>query len=84
MVSGQCEEEEPIQVNDLYALQTTHTLILKAEQSDSVSDFMSQVSEDEVLDVLEGLLVSNLSTPVTRGYSLTAIMKLSTRFSSLK
>uniref|UniRef100_A0A674EUU8 AP-1 complex subunit gamma n=1 Tax=Salmo trutta TaxID=8032 RepID=A0A674EUU8_SALTR len=54
LVSGQCEEEEPI-----------------------------QVTEDEVLDVLEGLLVSNLSTPVTRGYSLTAIMKLSTRFSSV-
>uniref|UniRef100_A0A6Q2ZGW0 AP-1 complex subunit gamma n=1 Tax=Esox lucius TaxID=8010 RepID=A0A6Q2ZGW0_ESOLU len=52
LVSGQCEEEEPIQV-------------------------------DEVLDVLEGLLLSNLSTPVTRGYSLTAIMKLSTRFSSV-
>uniref|UniRef100_A0A673IXX6 AP-1 complex subunit gamma n=1 Tax=Sinocyclocheilus rhinocerous TaxID=307959 RepID=A0A673IXX6_9TELE len=56
LVSGQCEEEEPIQVDTL---------------------------EDEVLDVLEGLLVSNLSTPVTRGYSLTAIMKLSTRFSSM-
>uniref|UniRef100_A0A6Q2X353 AP-1 complex subunit gamma n=2 Tax=Esox lucius TaxID=8010 RepID=A0A6Q2X353_ESOLU len=54
LVSGQCEEEEPI-----------------------------QVTEDEVLDVLEGLLLSNLSTPVTRGYSLTAIMKLSTRFSSV-
>uniref|UniRef100_A0A3Q1DHF1 AP-1 complex subunit gamma n=1 Tax=Amphiprion ocellaris TaxID=80972 RepID=A0A3Q1DHF1_AMPOC len=54
LVSGQCEEEEPI-----------------------------QVTEDEVLDVLEGLLVSNLSTPVTRGYALTAIMKLSTRFSSV-
>uniref|UniRef100_A0A3B3B5Z5 AP-1 complex subunit gamma n=1 Tax=Oryzias melastigma TaxID=30732 RepID=A0A3B3B5Z5_ORYME len=54
LLSGQCEEEEPI-----------------------------QVTEDEVLDVLEGLLVSNLSTPVTRGYSLTAIMKLSTRFSSV-
>uniref|UniRef100_A0A669D0U8 AP-1 complex subunit gamma n=1 Tax=Oreochromis niloticus TaxID=8128 RepID=A0A669D0U8_ORENI len=51
LVSGQCEEEEPIQ--------------------------------DEVLDVLEGLLVSNLSTPVTRGYALTAIMKLSTRFTSV-
>lgn len=45
---------------------------------------LQQVTEDEVLDVLEGLLVSNLSTPVTRGYSLTAIMKLSTRFSSVK
>uniref|UniRef100_A0AAX7TLM2 AP-1 complex subunit gamma n=1 Tax=Astatotilapia calliptera TaxID=8154 RepID=A0AAX7TLM2_ASTCA len=54
LVSGQCEEEEPI-----------------------------QVTEDEVLDVLEGLLVSNLSTPVTRGYALTAIMKLSTRFTSV-
>ncbi|KAJ8339960.1 hypothetical protein SKAU_G00345930 [Synaphobranchus kaupii] len=54
LVSGQCEEEEPI-----------------------------QVTEDEVLDVLEGLLVSNMSSPVTRGYSLTAIMKLSTRFSSI-
>ncbi|KAL4630275.1 AP-1 complex subunit gamma-1 isoform X2 [Arapaima gigas] len=54
LVSGQCEEEEPI-----------------------------QVSEDEVLDVLEGILVSNLSSPVTRGYALTAIMKLSTRFSSV-
>ncbi|XP_035021124.1 AP-1 complex subunit gamma-1 isoform X4 [Hippoglossus stenolepis] len=54
LVSGQCEEEEPI-----------------------------QVSEDEVLDVLEGLLVSNMSTPVTRGYSLTAIMKLSTRFNGV-
>lgn len=46
--------------------------------------FFVQVTEDEVLDVLEGLLVSNLSSPVTRGYSLTAIMKLSTRFSSVK
>lgn len=46
--------------------------------------FSNKVTEDEVLDVLEGLLVSNLSTPVTRGYALTAIMKLSTRFSSVK
>uniref|UniRef100_A0A8C6Y1D7 AP-1 complex subunit gamma n=1 Tax=Naja naja TaxID=35670 RepID=A0A8C6Y1D7_NAJNA len=51
LVSGQCEEEEPI-----------------------------QVTEDEVLDVLESILVSNLTASVTRGYALTAIMKLSTRF----
>ncbi|XP_048448250.1 AP-1 complex subunit gamma-1-like isoform X2 [Rhincodon typus] len=51
LVSGQCEEEEPI-----------------------------QVTEDEVIDVLETVLQSNLSTSVTRGYALTAIMKLSTRF----
>ncbi|XP_061030541.1 AP-1 complex subunit gamma-1 isoform X3 [Eubalaena glacialis] len=51
LVSGQCEEEEPI-----------------------------QVTEDEVLDILESVLISNMSTSVTRGYALTAIMKLSTRF----
>ncbi|KAM8960051.1 AP-1 complex subunit gamma-like 2 [Pelodytes ibericus] len=39
-----------------------------------------QVTEDEVLDVLEGILQSHISTPSTRAYTLTAIMKLSTRF----
>ncbi|CAM9134134.1 unnamed protein product, partial [Lampetra planeri] len=53
LLSGHCEEEEPI-----------------------------EVTEDEVLDVLEGVLQSNLSTSITRGYALTASMKLSTRFSS--
>uniref|UniRef100_A0A8B9GDH2 AP-1 complex subunit gamma n=1 Tax=Amazona collaria TaxID=241587 RepID=A0A8B9GDH2_9PSIT len=51
LVSGQCEEEPPI-----------------------------QVTEDEVLDILESILISNMSASVTRGYALTAIMKLSTRF----
>uniref|UniRef100_A0A8C4U5T4 AP-1 complex subunit gamma n=1 Tax=Falco tinnunculus TaxID=100819 RepID=A0A8C4U5T4_FALTI len=51
LVSGQCEEEEPI-----------------------------QATEDEVLDILESVLISNMSASVTRGYALTAIMKLSTRF----
>ncbi|XP_057268041.1 AP-1 complex subunit gamma-1-like isoform X4 [Pezoporus wallicus] len=51
LVSGQCEEEPPI-----------------------------QVTEDEVLDILESILMSNMSASVTRGYILTAIMKLSTRF----
>ncbi|XP_029464110.1 AP-1 complex subunit gamma-1 isoform X1 [Rhinatrema bivittatum] len=53
LISGQCEEEEPI-----------------------------QVTEDEVLDILESVLISNMSTSVTRGYALTAIMKSSTRFNS--
>lgn len=39
-----------------------------------------QVTEDEVLDILESILISNMSASVTRGYALTAIMKLSTRF----
>lgn len=42
--------------------------------------FLLQVTEDEVLDILESVLISNMSTSVTRGYALTAIMKLSTRF----
>lgn len=42
--------------------------------------FSPQVTEDEVLDILESVLISNMSTSVTRGYALTAIMKLSTRF----
>ncbi|EMP33336.1 AP-1 complex subunit gamma-1 [Chelonia mydas] len=51
LISGQCEEEEPV-----------------------------QVTEEEVLDILESVLISNMSASVTRGYALTAIMKLSTRF----
>lgn len=45
-----------------------------------VASSSSQVTEDEVLDILESVLISNMSTSVTRGYALTAIMKLSTRF----
>jgi AP-1 complex subunit gamma-1 len=40
-----------------------------------------QVSEDEVLDVLEKVLSNNVSTIVTREYAITAMAKLSTRFS---
>ncbi|KAM4050954.1 AP-1 complex subunit gamma-like 2 isoform 2-T2 [Anomaloglossus baeobatrachus] len=41
-----------------------------------------QVTEDDVLDVLEGVLQSHISLPSTRAYTLTAIMKLSTRFNN--
>ncbi|XP_041060149.1 AP-1 complex subunit gamma-1-like isoform X2 [Carcharodon carcharias] len=41
-----------------------------------------QVTEDEVLDVLEKILQSSLSALTTREYALTAIMKLSTRLQS--
>jgi len=53
VMSGNIEEEEPI-----------------------------QVTEDEVLDVMEKILVNNNSTVLTKQYAVTAIMKLSTRFSS--
>ncbi|XP_020821778.1 AP-1 complex subunit gamma-like 2 isoform X3 [Phascolarctos cinereus] len=39
-----------------------------------------QVQEEEVLMLLEKVLQSHLSLPATRGYALTALMKLSTRF----
>ncbi|XP_061791844.1 AP-1 complex subunit gamma-like 2 [Nerophis lumbriciformis] len=38
-----------------------------------------EVTEDSVLDALETVLQSHMSTPVTRGFALTATMKLSTR-----
>lgn len=38
-----------------------------------------QVTEDDVLDVLETVLQSHMSSPSTRGFALTATMKLSTR-----
>ncbi|XP_006883215.1 PREDICTED: AP-1 complex subunit gamma-like 2 [Elephantulus edwardii] len=51
LVEGNCEETEPL-----------------------------QVEEEEVLMLLEKVLQSHLSLPATRGYALTALMKLSTRF----
>nr|XP_023395856.1 AP-1 complex subunit gamma-like 2 isoform X1 [Loxodonta africana] len=38
-----------------------------------------QVEEEEVLVLLEKVLQSHMSLPATRGYALTALMKLSTR-----
>ncbi|XP_010994050.1 AP-1 complex subunit gamma-like 2 isoform X1 [Camelus dromedarius] len=38
-----------------------------------------QVEEEEVLALLERVLQSHMSLPATRGYALTALMKLSTR-----
>lgn len=40
---------------------------------------LHQVSEDDVLDALETVLQSHMSSPATRGFALTATMKLSTR-----
>ena len=38
-----------------------------------------QVTEDEVLDVLERVLQSPQSSPATRQYTLNSVMKLSSR-----
>ncbi|XP_028987878.1 AP-1 complex subunit gamma-like 2 [Betta splendens] len=39
----------------------------------------AEVKEDDVLDALETVLQSHMSSPATRGFALTATMKLSTR-----
>lgn len=54
-----------------------------AEVTCLASEFQSvsalQVEEEEVLALLERVLQSHISLPATRGYALTALMKLSTR-----
>ncbi|XP_002732837.2 AP-1 complex subunit gamma-1 [Saccoglossus kowalevskii] len=39
-----------------------------------------QVTEDEVVDILEKIIQSTVSLPITKQFVLTALMKLSTRF----
>ncbi|XP_067461146.1 AP-1 complex subunit gamma-like 2 isoform X2 [Thunnus thynnus] len=51
-------------------------LLLRGECQDTEP---VQVSEDDVLDALETVLQSHMSSPATRGFALTATMKLSTR-----
>ncbi|XP_076149870.1 AP-1 complex subunit gamma-like 2 isoform X1 [Alosa pseudoharengus] len=41
-----------------------------------------QVTEDDVLDALETVLQSHMSSPATRAFALTATMKLSTRITN--
>ncbi|MCI4377945.1 hypothetical protein PGIGA_G00209270 [Pangasianodon gigas] len=54
-------------------------LLLKGECEDIEP---MQVTEDDVLDALETVLQSHMSAPATRGFALTAIMKLSTRITA--
>lgn len=42
--------------------------------------FWFQVSEDEVIDVLEKVLTHNYSTEVSKEYAMTSLMKLTSRF----
>ena len=47
-------------------------------------EFNWQITEEEVLEVLERVLVNNNSSPVSKQYCINAIVKLSTRFNSHK
>jgi len=40
-----------------------------------------EISESDVLDVLEKTLISSLSSVISKEYALNALVKLSTRFS---
>nr|XP_019964027.1 PREDICTED: AP-1 complex subunit gamma-1-like isoform X1 [Paralichthys olivaceus] len=51
-------------------------LLLKGECQETEA---AQVTEDDALDALETVLQSHMSSPATRGFALTATMKLSTR-----
>lgn len=48
----------------------------------SEDDEPIQVTEDEVLEVMEKILVNNNSSGTTKQYAITAVVKLSTRFNS--
>lgn len=49
---------------------------------DSEEDEALTITENDVLDVLESVLYSSHSTSISRDYALTAVMKLSTRFTA--
>ena len=46
--------------------------------------FNLQVSEEEVVEVLRRCLENNNSSVITKEYSITALMKLSTRFTTTR
>ncbi|XP_020609742.1 AP-1 complex subunit gamma-1-like [Orbicella faveolata] len=52
-------------------------LFVENEEDESLN-----LTENDVLDVLESVLYSSHSTPATKNYALNAVMKLSTRFTA--
>ncbi|XP_054989952.1 AP-1 complex subunit gamma-like 2 isoform X2 [Sorex araneus] len=80
LLAGSCEETEPLQVRPPrgrgHAVAGGNRLAPRLRPVPTL-----QVEEEEVLSLLERVLQSHLSLPATRGYALTALMKLSTRFS---
>ena len=58
---------------------TSHCCLFMYMYVSSVCVCGAQVSENEVLDLLERILYSPQSSQFTRDYALNAVMKLSTR-----
>ncbi|XP_030831874.1 AP-1 complex subunit gamma-1 isoform X2 [Strongylocentrotus purpuratus] len=80
LVQGVVDEEEPIQVRTFYLseLSVDH---LKAPSYDPGLTDPLEVSEDDVLDLLESMIQTTTSSQITKEYILLAILKLSVRFS---
>ena len=82
LLEGSCEETEPLQVRS--ALRVNCGGTCQGRQDWPQGHYLcplppAKVEEEEVLALLERVLQSHMSLPATRGYALTALMKLSTR-----
>ncbi|XP_070574228.1 AP-1 complex subunit gamma-1-like isoform X2 [Ptychodera flava] len=78
LMAGQTEEAEPIQVCTYY--KTELNIEDLAKEHATAGQTLFQVTEDAVVEVLEKIIQSTTATQVTKEYVLTALMKLSTRF----
>ncbi|XP_017910097.1 PREDICTED: AP-1 complex subunit gamma-like 2 isoform X2 [Capra hircus] len=79
LLEGTCEETEPLQVGPaLGYTEEGHVRGVRAGPRITLCA-PRKVEKEEVLALLERVLQSQMSLPATRGYALTALMKLSTR-----
>ncbi|XP_077983462.1 AP-1 complex subunit gamma-1-like isoform X2 [Glandiceps talaboti] len=79
LMAGQMEEDEPIQVRTYYQAELNIEDLAKQNATEKAS---YQVTEDTVVEILEKIVQSTVSTQVTKEYVITALMKLSTRFTT--
>ncbi|XP_071824422.1 AP-1 complex subunit gamma-1-like isoform X2 [Apostichopus japonicus] len=77
LVAGVVDEEEPIQVRTYYVKSIED---VSHHQPYEHVDVEEEVSEVQVLNLLESVLMTTTSTQITKEYTLLAIMKLSARF----
>ncbi|KAJ8041047.1 AP-1 complex subunit gamma-1 [Holothuria leucospilota] len=76
LVAGVVDEEEPIQVRTYYAKSIEEARL----QSYKHLDAQEEVSESEVINLLESVLMTTSATQTTKEYVILAVMKLSARF----
>ncbi|VFV17652.1 adaptor-related protein complex [Lynx pardinus] len=79
LLEGSCEETEPLQVRPPLGVHQGGTQQERQDAPGLLPLSLLKVEEEEVLALLEKVLQSHMSQPATRGYALTALMKLSTR-----